>query len=139
MAKNKLTGTIPDNIGALTGLRKLDLSYNSLGGSIPPSITSLTILEFLILSKDNLSGPIPSGIGDIQTLEQVFLDGNSLDGSIPSGFASLPSLCKSSRHYIFISVQLSLLSSHKRCFDIFLRCSHFTRQCFDRTASCCYQ
>ena len=67
LARNRMVGPIPPEIGRLTELRKLDLCGNGgrpndpvgLSGPIPPEIGSLVALEDLSLSHSDLSGPIP--------------------------------------------------------------------------------
>jgi len=45
LANNKLTGTIPKEIGQLKSLAELNLSFNYLSGYIPQQLCSLTNLE----------------------------------------------------------------------------------------------
>ncbi|XP_076908246.1 receptor-like protein EIX1 [Bidens hawaiensis] len=66
-SNNHLSGGIPDNIGNMTALISLDFSGNELSGWIPPSIAALTFLSHLNLSNNNLSGRIPTG-NQLQTL-----------------------------------------------------------------------
>ena len=59
---NKLTGTIPTQIGNLTSLERLYLYGNELTGSIPTEIGKLTSLLLLRLENNYLRGEIPSSI-----------------------------------------------------------------------------
>jgi hypothetical protein len=63
---NKLTGEIPHEIGNLTNLRGLNLSYNQLTGEIPREIGNLKNLISLILNNNQLESVIPD--------ENVFLN-----------------------------------------------------------------
>ena len=54
---NGLTGSIPDEIGQLSELVRLDLSGNDLGGSLPGRIFDLAKLEELRLSDTGLCVP----------------------------------------------------------------------------------
>jgi hypothetical protein len=54
------SGTLPNELGHLTALRKLDLSVNDgLVGTIPDDLAELPHLEYLDLSATSLSGEVP--------------------------------------------------------------------------------
>ena len=78
-----LTGSIPPEIGCLTNLTVLDLSWNQLSGDIPPEIGSLTNLTALNLSYNQLTGEIPPEIGNLTNLTYLRLHYNQLTGEIP--------------------------------------------------------
>ena len=59
LSHNSLIGSIPDEIGPMSGLEALDLSWNELVGEIPQSMTNLNFLSLLNVSYNNLSGQIP--------------------------------------------------------------------------------
>ncbi|KAM7465229.1 hypothetical protein LguiB_012791 [Lonicera macranthoides] len=84
-----LDRTIPYEIGMLSKLTKLSLSYNSLSGSLPSSLAILTSLTFLDISHNSLSGSIPSSVGFMTHLTYLDLSGNQLTGSIPSELGNL--------------------------------------------------
>jgi RHS repeat-associated protein len=90
---NKLTGTIPVEIGSLQALSTLYM-YNNPGitGSIPASIGQMTALQFLSLYGCNLTGTIPSSLFDIAGLQYVSLAINKLSGSIPSNVGNATAL-----------------------------------------------
>ena len=99
LQNNNLNGTIPSNIGDLTELLKLNLSYNGsnyypgdLHGSIPPEIGNLTSLEYLWIDFANLSGNIPPEIGNLSNLKDLALWYNQLTGSIPPEIGNLSNL-----------------------------------------------
>jgi len=89
---NGLSGTIPPEIGSLTGLQYLYLDHNQLSGAIPPEIGSLTSLQYLGLWDNQLSGAIPPEIGSLTSLQILDLDNNQLSGAIPPEIGSLTSL-----------------------------------------------
>ena len=82
-------GSIPTQLGELTGLTYLDLPYNSLSGSIPPQLGGLTGLTVLNLYSNSLSGSIPSQLGELTGLTGLSFSTNSLTGPIPASFCSL--------------------------------------------------
>ncbi|HIG50668.1 MAG TPA: hypothetical protein EYQ17_00125, partial [Candidatus Marinimicrobia bacterium] len=56
---DSLSGAIPENIGDLTYLDTLNISYNQLSGEIPESIGELSNLNWLYLYLNQLSGVMP--------------------------------------------------------------------------------
>ena len=84
-----LTGTIPTEVGQLTGLDTLDLSDNGLTGNVPQELGNLTALAELDLSKNRLSGHIPAELGTLRVLETLDLSGNQLSGVIPQVLGEL--------------------------------------------------
>ena len=89
-----LSGRIPPELGALTGLHVLSLRVNSLTGEIPVELTSLTELQTLNLHGNQLSGDIPPEIGRLSKLETLDLNGNDLEGVIPWELGELTSLTR---------------------------------------------
>ena len=90
-----LTGSIPAELGLLSGLTDLDLSGNWLSGAIPPELGSLRELEALDLSANFLVGSIPAELGMLDRLYSLTLSGNGISGGIPRevfGLVSLRSL-----------------------------------------------
>ncbi|WJX80658.1 hypothetical protein P8452_63626 [Trifolium repens] len=87
-----LEGTIPKEIGLLSKLIYLDLSFNSLVGKIPPSLENLTKLTHLDLSQNSLVGEIPPSLGNLTTLAHLYLSENSLVGEIPPSLGNLRKL-----------------------------------------------
>ncbi|KAL7169693.1 hypothetical protein ACSBR2_034678 [Camellia fascicularis] len=81
VAKNKIFGSIPVDIGNLVSLNALDLHYNQLAGSIPNSI-----------EENHFQGNIPSSLGNFLGLIELHLNGNNLSGSIPREVIGLSSL-----------------------------------------------
>ncbi|XXG89765.1 hypothetical protein AAC387_Pa12g1690 [Persea americana] len=68
-SSNKITGSLPPEIGQLTRLGVLDISSNNL---------------FLDLSHNFLTGEIPPQLGSLQWLEELNISHNKLCGSSPS-------------------------------------------------------
>ena len=91
---NNLTGSLPTEVGNLTGLIWLYLDNNQLGGSIPASLGDLTVLRELHLYSNQLTGSIPAEIGNLSNLYFIDLGNNQLSGSIPMEIGNLTQLYK---------------------------------------------
>lgn len=114
LAYNGVRGTIPPEIGVLSGLQALDLNGNwgltgplpaelfslsrlrvlrlfrvGLAGPLPPEIGQLTELRELMLRYSGLGGPIPAEIGQLVKLERLNMGQNDLSGPIPSELGNL--------------------------------------------------
>ena len=89
---NELTGPIPPELGNLSGLEELWLDGNALTGPIPLELGSLARLRDLRLRGNALAGPIPPELGNLGDLEGLWLDGNRLDGPVPPELGSLARL-----------------------------------------------
>ena len=81
--ENRLTGPIPAELGRLADLQALDLSDNRLTGQIPAHLARLSDLRSLDLSNNELAGVIPFQWGDLDNLVEVDLSGNELRGCTP--------------------------------------------------------
>jgi Leucine-rich repeat (LRR) protein len=92
LTDNNLTGSLPAELGDLTGLALLYLSHNSIGGAIPSTFGDLTALREIHMSVNQLTGPIPVEIGNLVRLEKLIIDNNQLTGPIPAALGSLPNL-----------------------------------------------
>ena len=77
-------GHIPNNIGQMQALEKLDLSSNMLCGSIPSYVTNLTGILVLFMDTNYLQGtiPFPSRSGGMPYLSFIRLHNNHLSGNI---------------------------------------------------------
>ena len=67
LPSKSLTGSLPHQVGDLSGLTNLDLSGNSLTGEIPAELVYLGDLDTLKLSGNNFTGCIPLVLEDIAT------------------------------------------------------------------------
>ena len=65
LAHNQLTGTIPTELGNLTGLDQFNLSGNQLTGTIPTTFGNLVAMTELYLGDNQLSGPVPASLLDL--------------------------------------------------------------------------
>ncbi|GJY35101.1 leucine-rich repeat protein [Tanacetum coccineum] len=80
VSQNRLTGRIPSNFSEMGQLESLDLSLNRLDGKIPSSLSSLSGLNFLNVSYNNLTGRIPTG-PQLQLFTESSFVGNALCGA----------------------------------------------------------
>jgi Leucine-rich repeat (LRR) protein len=83
-----LSGTIPNDIGALTRLASLSLTDSSLTGTIPSSLGQLTGLRRLWLYGNKFHGEIPESMNNLPLLELAEFHNNSLWGPMPSNICS---------------------------------------------------
>ncbi|XP_020108910.1 probable leucine-rich repeat receptor-like protein kinase At5g49770 isoform X1 [Ananas comosus] len=88
-----IKGTLSGDIGQLSELQSLDLSYNKeLRGTLPPDIGNLKKLTTLILAGCSFSGTIPYQIGSLGKLSYLALNSNQLGGKIPASLGNLSKL-----------------------------------------------
>ncbi len=92
LPSRELTGSLPAQIGGLSGLLVLQLRDNQLSGPIPAELGALAELQELSLSRNQFSGAIPAEAGSLHALEALRLEGNQLSGAIPAELRSLANL-----------------------------------------------
>ncbi|EEF39415.1 receptor protein kinase, putative [Ricinus communis] len=92
LSVNKISGSIPQEIGMLRSLTYIDLSNNFLNGSLPPSIGNLTQLPILYIHMCELSGSIPDEIGLMRSAIDIDLSTNYLTGTVPTSIGNLTKL-----------------------------------------------
>ena len=90
---NNLTGLLPEEVGALAALERLDLAANEMLGRLPESLGRLTSLTYLALGSNRFfRGPIPASLGNLTRLRILDLHYNGLRGPIPEALGNLTSL-----------------------------------------------
>ena len=88
-----LRGPIPPELGQLTNLTVLDLSWTRLGDTIPPEFGKLTNLRILNLQGASITGRIPDELGNLGGLDELILADNTfMFGRIPPELGNLSSL-----------------------------------------------
>ena len=87
-----LTGPIPSALGELANLESLFLQGNWLTGSIPAALGALGNLGWLGLDDNALSGPLPAELGNLTGLRGLTLGGNALSGPLPESLSRLSAL-----------------------------------------------
>nr|AMD33474.1 putative verticillium wilt disease resistance protein [Cynara cardunculus var. scolymus] len=83
LSNTNFSGGIPDSIGNLKNLSRIELSKSNFSGRIPKSMENLTELSYLDLSSNSFIGQIPS-FQLCKNLTHIDLSRNSLSGLIPS-------------------------------------------------------
>eukprot|EP01018_Ginkgo_biloba_P022110 Gb_05936 [translate_table: standard] len=93
LSNMNIKGKLPSDIGSLTSLQELDLSYNKeLTGSIPTSLGNLINLYTLLLIGCGFTGQIPSELGNLRNLTILALNKNNFSGEIPPSVGNLAKL-----------------------------------------------
>lgn len=87
-----LSGNLPPDLGSLTNLESLDLSFNEFHGAIPPELGGLTNLVSLDLNTSFLREAIPPELGNLRNLRSLNLGQNLLIGAIPPELGRLGAL-----------------------------------------------
>ncbi|KAK4420440.1 putative LRR receptor-like serine/threonine-protein kinase [Sesamum alatum] len=80
---NRISGTIPKEIGDIATLEELVLEDNLLEGNLPANLGSLSNLRRLLLSANNFNGTIPVTFGNLRNLTDFRIDGSRMSGKIP--------------------------------------------------------
>jgi hypothetical protein len=106
--QNSLRGTLPSQLGLLTGSSIFDMSANEIFGTVPSELGLLTALyAFEVHSNSNLTGTIPSEIGQMTRLQLLWMNSAQFSGSVPSQLGK----------FTFLTRQLYLYSNNL-CDDI---------------------
>ncbi|KAM3205084.1 leucine-rich repeat receptor protein kinase HPCA1 [Capsicum annuum] len=104
-----LTGSLSPRIGDLQKLNILILAGCSFSGSIPRELGKLAELSFLALNSNNFTGEIPPTLGNLSKLYWLDLADNQLTGPIPVSTSTSQGLdlLKKAKHFHFNKNQLS--------------------------------
>ncbi|KAL3753569.1 hypothetical protein ACJRO7_000905 [Eucalyptus globulus] len=78
-----ISGRLPESIGNLKNLSRIELENCSFDGNIPSSFTNLSQLAYLDFSHNNFTGSIPS-LSRSKNLTKITLSHNNLAGQIDS-------------------------------------------------------
>ncbi|KAI3675669.1 hypothetical protein L1987_85261 [Smallanthus sonchifolius] len=82
LRNNRISGSVPTDMGEYQNLTTLDLSFNNLSGEIPRDLFNLSQLSFLFLGNNSLNGTLP----DVKSaaLRNLDFSYNELSGTLPS-------------------------------------------------------
>jgi LRR receptor-like serine/threonine-protein kinase FLS2 len=92
LSENKLTGTIPPEVGNLIHLGSLFLENNKLNGTIATEMFRLPFLRVIDIGVNDFTGAIPTYIGICASLIDFNVASNRLNGSIPHEILLLTNL-----------------------------------------------
>lgn len=121
-----IKGTLSGDIGQLTQLQSLDLSYNTdLGGPLTPNIGNLKQLATLILSGCAFSGNIPQELGNLPLLSFLALNSNKFSGTIPPSIGKLSNLYWLDLADNQISGHLPISNKKSPGLDLLINTKHF--------------
>ena len=70
-----LLGTLPSQLGALTGLLSLNLGANSLSGPLASELGQLSLLTYLNVGGCRLNGSLPSSLGALSAVTYLNASG----------------------------------------------------------------
>ena len=91
---NFLESSMPESIGELSQLEKLNLASTRLIGELPSHLGTMQALRLLDLSSNSLQGSLKTELASLQNLTLLRLDTNSLSGTVPTAFLQLTALSK---------------------------------------------
>nr|XP_011460821.1 PREDICTED: probable leucine-rich repeat receptor-like serine/threonine-protein kinase At3g14840 isoform X1 [Fragaria vesca subsp. vesca] len=91
LTRNYLNGTIPPKWGSLP-LVTISLVGNRLTGSIPAELGNITTLESLAIDFNSFSGVLPEELGNLTRIQRMLLTSNNFTGELPETFAKLTDL-----------------------------------------------
>ncbi|XP_039004320.1 LRR receptor-like serine/threonine-protein kinase EFR [Hibiscus syriacus] len=92
LAANGFNNQIPQEVGRLKRLERLDLTNISISGEIPSNLSACSQLTFVSMLGNKITGEIPSLLGLLSNLKILTFSNNSLTGNIPPSLGKLSSL-----------------------------------------------
>ncbi|XP_044367130.1 receptor kinase-like protein Xa21 [Triticum aestivum] len=92
LSNNNLSGGMPDEVGSLLHLKKINMSNNRLTGNIPSTLGQCVDLEYLQMQNNLFAGRIPQTFANLVSIKHMDISGNNLSGKVPEFLKSLKSL-----------------------------------------------
>jgi len=88
VSKNKISGTLPEKLGAINSLQQIGVDFNLLTGTIPPSFgLSQNFLQGFYAQNNSFTGRFPGN--SLSKAQQCDCSGNRFSCPIPN-----PPLCR---------------------------------------------
>ncbi|GMP48847.1 hypothetical protein CsSME_00016057 [Camellia sinensis var. sinensis] len=92
LSGNQLTGSLPEEIGYLPNLDRIQIDENQISGPIPKSFANLNKTKHFHMNNNSISGQIPPELSSLPELVHLLLDNNNLSGYLPPELANMPKL-----------------------------------------------
>ncbi|EOY13460.1 Leucine-rich repeat transmembrane protein kinase [Theobroma cacao] len=80
---NRLSGSIPKELGNITTLTSISAEFNQLSGALPQELGKLPKIQRMLLSSNNFTGDIPETFAKLTTLKDFRISDNHFTGKIP--------------------------------------------------------
>lgn len=80
---NNIQGSLPSEIGNLSYLQELNISWNQFSGCLPESFYELKALRVLKIDHNNFMGILSKKLGDMKELRYLNVSYNLLEGELP--------------------------------------------------------
>ncbi|KAH6831756.1 hypothetical protein C2S53_008375 [Perilla frutescens var. hirtella] len=126
---NNLTELIPTALGRLSNIQSLYINGNNLQGSISHVLCSLKKLYSVDFSENNFSGQIPRCLVDLPFLREINFSGNAFSSYIPSSLWSSQQVEKLYLSNNFIDGSLSReIGNMKNLIELDLSGNHLSGQ-----------
>ncbi|KAM1353547.1 hypothetical protein ACFX2H_033023 [Malus domestica] len=126
LSSTGLKGELTGDIGGLTELRSLDLSFNpGLTGSLSPRLGDLKKLNVLVLAGCSFNGNIPDELGNLAELTYLALNSNNLTGVIPPPLGKLSNLYWLDLAKNQLSGPIPISTTTSPGLDLLLKAKHF--------------
>lgn len=104
LVDNKLAGTLPHALGALSTLERLEINRNpDVSGTLPASFGELSALTDVILRGTRLSGTLPASMGNLELLQTIRGDQTRLSGTIPASLMDMDEMYRFQVDRTFVS------------------------------------
>ncbi|XP_076913047.1 leucine-rich repeat receptor-like protein kinase TDR [Bidens hawaiensis] len=89
ISDRNLSGTIPESIKYLTGLRYLNISGNQFTGPLPTALFDIPLLQVFDINHNLFSSRFPPGISKLKYLKYFDAYSNSFVGPLPTEIVRL--------------------------------------------------